>query len=587
MKSFQIVFGLLVAASALTAQQYTISTIAGIPTVQGWAGDGGPATSGELDFPFKVAVDAKGNFYIADFFTFVVRSVLKGTINTFAGDAMYGFQGDNGPAVQAMISYVHGLAVDPGGNVYIADTTNHCVRIVNPQGNIYTFAGNATAGYAGDGGKAVSGQLISPAGLATDSAGNLYIADYGTSTVRKVDTKGVISTVAGTGTWGYSGDGGPANKAALGSPVSVAVDSAGNIYIADTSNLNIRKITTDGNIHTIVSNVDAESIAVDAAGSIYYPSQNSSTVQKILSNGTQFTIAGTGVAGFSGDGGPATSAQLNSPWGVAVDPSGNVYVADYANMAIRLLTPVSSSLGVVNAASSVGLAVAPGEMVAIYGTNLGPGAPASQQPDANGNFGTQLAGTTVSFNGINAPLLYTSPTQIDAIVPYAMANATMASISVNYQGQGVVSTNVPIVASFPGIFTMTGTGSGQAAAVNQNGTINSLTNPAAQGSVVAIYLTGEGPTNPAGTDGASTPLPPAPPRAPLQGVSVYLSGQPVGVTYAAEAPGAVAGLMQINVQIPTNLIQTSNAGPVAVPVVVVIGNSFTNTSPSVTIAVVQ
>lgn len=585
MKSFRIVFGLLVAAGALTAQQYTISTVAGIGTVQGYYGDGAAATSAELDFPFKVAVDTKGDFLIADYYTFVVREVVSGTINTIAGNASYGYTGDNGPGTQAMISYVHGVAFDPGGNVYIGDTSNHVVRLVNPKGNIYTFAGNGTQGYSGDGGKAINAELVSPAGIVADQAGNIYIADYGNSTVRKVATNGMITTFAGTGTWGYSGDGGPANKAALAHPISLAVDNAGNIYIADPGNTNIREVTTDGNIHTLFSNLDAESIAVDSAGSIYYPNYINSTVQKILTNGTTFTIAGNGTPGFSGDGGPATSAQLNTPYGVAVDPSGNVYVADFGNMAIRLLTPVPSSVGVVNAANGQGLAIAPGEIIAIYGTNLGPAAPASQQLDANGIFEAQLAGTTVSFNGINGPVLYTSPTQIDAIVPYAMANATMANISVNYQGQGVASASVPIVADFPGIFTLNGSGSGQAAAINQDGSVNSVTNPAQQGSVVALYITGEGPTNPPGADGALTPLPPAAPRIPLPPVGVDLSGQAVPVVYAAEAPGSVAGLMQINVQIPANLIQTtSTTSPVAVPVIVILGNTFTNSNVTIAVA---
>ncbi|MGA2716202.1 MAG: hypothetical protein ABSG41_24145 [Bryobacteraceae bacterium] len=589
MKSAHIVFGLLLAAGAASAQQYTISTVAGIGTAQGYYGDTGAATAALLDFPFKVAVDSKGNFYIADYYSFIVREVSGGVINTIAGDLTPGFQGDNGPGNQAQIRYVRGLAVDAAGNLYIADTSNNRIRKVSPggtiaapTGTISTFAGNGTPGYAGDGGTAVNAELNSPAGLAVDSAGNVYIADYGNSTVRKVDTKGNITTVAGTGTWGYSGDGGPASKAMVASPEAVAIDTAGDIYIADSGNTDIREITPDGNIHTIVSNVDAESIAVDAAGSIYFPNYLNSTVQKILSNGTQFTIAGNGTPGFSGDGGPATGAQLNSPYGVALDSSGNVYVADFANMAIRLLTPVSSSISVVNAASGVGLAISPGELVAIYGTGLGPATPASQQV-INGKFGTQLAGTTVTFNGISAPILYTSATQVNAIVPYAMATAAMADVTLNYQGQSFTAAGVPIVASAPGIFTA---GGGQAAAINQDGSVNSMSNPARQGSAVSLYLTGEGLTNPPGVDGQITPLPPAPAIIPLAPFTIYLSGQGAGSpTFpgGVEAPGQVAGVMQINVQIPTNLIQTSGTGPVAVPVLINLGTSFTQ--PGVTIAV--
>jgi uncharacterized protein (TIGR03437 family) len=256
-------------------------------------------------------------------------------------------------------------------------------------------------------------------------------------------------------------------------------------------------------------------------------------------------------------------------------------VADFNNMAIRLLTPVSSSVSVVNAASGLSLEVSPGEIVAIYGTGFGPSAPASQTPDASGAYGTQLAGTTVSFNGVNAPILYTSSTQIDAIVPYAMAATNTATVTVNYQGNAGPSVSLPVVPTAPGIFTANASGSGQAVALNSDGTVNSMANPAKQGSIVVFYVTGEGVTNPPGTDGK--PTPPSPPVVPVQRVSVYLSNQLVSLTYAAEAPGLVAGLMQINARIPPNLIQTFSTTPVAVPVQVIIGNSFAQTG--VTIAV--
>ncbi len=585
MKSTQIVLGLLLAAGAATAQQYTISTIAGIGTVEGYYGNQGPANQAPLDFPFKVAIDSKGNLFIADYYTYVVREVTAGIINTIAGDATPGFQGDGGPAFQAELSFVHGLATDSTGNLYIADTSNARVRIVNPTtDNIYTFAGNGVSGYTGDGGLAVNASLNSPAGVAVDAAGNVYIADYGNSTVRKVDTKGNISTVAGTGTWGYSGDGGPANKAALAHPIALAVDAAGNIYIADPGNTDIREITTDGNIHTIASNLDAESIAVDAAGSIYYPNYLNSTIQKILSNGTQFTIAGNGTVGFSGDGGPATAAQLNTPYGVAVDSSGNVYVADFANMVVRQLTPVVSSATAVNAASGVGLAISPGEIIALYGANLGPPAPAIQHPDTNGFFGTQLSGVSVSFNGVNAPLIYVSASQINAIVPYEVPVGGMASIQVNYQGQTMATETLPVVATAPGIFTANSSGVGEASVINQDGSVNSAANPARPGTIIAFFLTGEGQTNPGGVDGKTTPLPPAKPPLPQAAVAVFLNGQQAQVPYAAEAPGLVAGIMQVDAQIPLGVIQNPSTSPIAVPLVMIVGPAFTQTGITVYIA---
>jgi uncharacterized protein (TIGR03437 family) len=585
MKSTQIVFGLLLAAGAATAQQYTISTVAGIGTVEGYYGDQGPATQAPLDFPFKVAVDSKGNFYLADYYTYVVREVSGGVINTVAGSATPGFQGDGGPGIQAEITFVHGLTTDSNGNLYIADTTNARVRMVTTSsGIISTFAGNGISGYTGDGGKAINASLNSPAGLVADKAGNVYISDYGNSTVRKVDTSGNITTVAGTGTWGYSGDGGPANKAALAHPVALAIDGAGNIYIADPGNTNIREITADGNIHTIASNLDAESIAVDAAGSIYYPNYLNSTIQKILSNGTQFTIAGNGTVGFSGDGGPATAAQLNEPYGVAVDASGNVYVADFANDAIRQLTPVVSSVTAVNAASGVGLAVSPGEIIALYGANLGPPAPAIQTPDSKGFFGTQLSGVTVSFNGVIAPLYYVSASQINAIVPYEVPIGGMVTIQVNYQGQTMATETLPVVVTAPGVFTANSSGTGEASVINQDGSVNSASNPARPGTIIAFYLTGEGQTNPGGIDGKASPLPPAAPIVPQAAVAVFLNGQQAQLPYAAEAPGLVAGIMQVNALIPVNVIQNPSTSPIAVPLVMIVGPAFTQTGITVYIA---
>jgi trimeric autotransporter adhesin len=598
MKSLQILLGLLLAAGAATAQQYSISTIAGIGTVQGYFGDTGPATSAQLDFPLRVTVDSKGNFYFADYYTYVVREVSGGTINTVVGiptGPTFGFLGDGGPAIQADISDVHGLAVDSSGNIYIADTFNGVVRkvtapgaILTPAGVISTFAGVApasgvvTQGYSGDGGPATVAELSQPSGVAVDSSGNVYIADYGNYTVRKVDTTGKISTIAGTGTPGYSGDGGPANKALLASPYAIAIDPSGNIYISDLGNTNIREITTDGNIHTVVSKISTDSIAVDAAGSIYFTDSITNTVGKILSNGTQFAIAGIpGSPGFSGDGGPGTSAQLNQPHGVALDSSGNVYVADSQNQAIRMLSPVSSSITVVNSASGVGVSITPGEIVTIFGMGLGPSTGASAQPGGNGVYGKQLAGTTVSFGGTNGVVLYTSATQVEAIVPYSVPIGGTADITVTYQGQSFTAPAVPIVSSVPGIFTSNTTGTGQAAAVNQDGSINGPTSPAPAGSVISFYVTGEGQTTPAGVDGqpASAPLP-----KPVLPVTVKLNGQSVPVTYAGGAPGQVAGLMQVNALIPVDLLQVF-AGPVAVPVVIEVG--FVYSQPNVTITVSQ
>ncbi len=591
MKSLQIVFGLLVAASALTAQQYNISTIAGIGGVEGFFGNDGPATTGQLNYPFRIAVDKSDNYYFSELLALAVQEVSGGTINTIAGNTTLGYVGDNGPAIQAEISDIHGIATDSSGNIYLADTFNGVVRrvtapgpITAPVGIITTFAGNNTHGYTGDGGPATSAELSQPSGVAVDSSNNVYIADYGNYTVRKVNSSGTISTIAGTGVPGYSGDGGPANKAQFSSPYALAIDPSNNIYISDLGNANIREITTDGNIHTIVSGISADSIAVDGAGSIYFTDSLTNTVRKILSDGTQFVIAGIpGSAGFSGDGGPGTSAQLNQPHGVALDSAGNVYVADSQNEVIRLLTPVASSISVVNAAGGNGVAIAPGEIVSIFGTGLGPSTPVSAQPGSNGFYPTQLAGTTVSFNGINGVMIYTSATQVSAIVPYEMPIGAAAIVSVTYQGQTFSTpTALPINAAVPGVFTANATGVGQIAAINQNDTLNGPNSPAPEGTYVSLYVTGEGQTTPAGVDGKPA-TPPYP--QPVLGVTVTMNGQQVPVTYYGGAPTLVAGIMQVNVQVPPNLLSINTSLPIAVPIVVYVG--FYATQANATITVTQ
>ncbi len=276
----------------------TLSTIAGVGTT-GFSGDGGPSTAAQLYYPYGVAMDPAGNLYIADWRNNRIRKVtVAGVISTLAGSGAQGFGGDGGPATTAQLNYPTSVVGDAAGNLYIADTGNYRIRKVTPAGIISTIAGNGTSGFSGDGGPATSAQLGSlPGGVAVDAAGNLYIADN--QRIRKITPAGAISTVVGTGIAGFSGDGGPAAVAQLNSPRNVAADAIGTLYIADAGNYRIRKVTAAGVIST---------------------------------------IAGTGTGGFSGDGGPATSSRLNSPSGVAVDAAGNVYIADTDNSRIRMIT---------------------------------------------------------------------------------------------------------------------------------------------------------------------------------------------------------------------------------------------------------
>ncbi|MGA2177433.1 MAG: PKD domain-containing protein [Verrucomicrobiota bacterium] len=273
-----------------------ISTVAG-NGAWGYSGDGGVATSAELANPFGVAVYVSGNLFIADTYNMRIREVrTDGIITTVAGNGTDGYSGDGGPATNAELYSPGGVAVDAFGNLFIADNGNNRIRKVGTNGIITTVAGDGTAGYSGDGSAATNAELRNPCAVAVDASGNLFIADESNQRIRKVGTSGIITTVAGNGTDGYSGDGGPATNAELYSPCDVAVDASGNLFIVDESNQRIRKVGTNGIITT---------------------------------------VAGNGAYGYSGDGGLATNAELYYPVGVAVDPSGNLFIADYGNQRIR------------------------------------------------------------------------------------------------------------------------------------------------------------------------------------------------------------------------------------------------------------
>ncbi|MGA8492690.1 MAG: hypothetical protein WB711_19870 [Terriglobales bacterium] len=387
-------------------------------------GDGGPAGSARLDLPAGVAVDASGNIYVADTRDQRVRVVSNGIINKFAGNGKHCVVptnncGDGGPAINANLFNPWGLALDASGNVFMADELDNRIRKVTVStGTINTVIGSGVQGFSGDGGPpraaaldqpkgafadglgyivadtgnnrirqtklgvlntlagggsggdgsaATSAILASPNAVAWDSSGNYYIADTANNRVRKVNASGTITTIAGTGDQGWTGDGGAATSATLNAPSGVAVDASNNVYIADLGNLVIRKVNGSGNITTFAGSGTAcvittnpcgdggpatkanmtspTSVAVDGKGNVYIADYFDHRIRKVDTTGTITTIAGTGVRGYKGDHGPATSARLNRPYGVAVDGSQNVYIADSQNNRIRCVLAVAKGCG--------------------------------------------------------------------------------------------------------------------------------------------------------------------------------------------------------------------------------------------------
>jgi len=342
-----------------------IATVAGNGAA-GYSGDGGAAIHASLSHPEGLAVDGAGNLFIADFDNNRVRKVdANGTISTVVGDGLQGYSGDGGTATNASLSRPSSLAMDGAGNLFISDYDNNRVRKVDTSGIITTVAGNGLRRFAGDGGPATSASLFYPQGLAVDDAGNLFIADTGNSRVRKVDTNGLITTVAGSGTEGYDGDGGAATSASLSYPGGVAVDGSGCLFIADSDNSRIRKVDTNGIITTVTGNglqgrsgdggaaasaslYYPRNLTVDGFGQLFLADQFNDRIRKVDGSGIITTVAGNGGYGYSGDGGAPTNASLYYPSAVAVDGAGNMFIADLNNQRIRKVIPQGPTLALNN-----------------------------------------------------------------------------------------------------------------------------------------------------------------------------------------------------------------------------------------------
>ncbi len=554
-----------------------VTTIAG-NGVGGGAGDSGSAALAQLLAPRAVAVDARGNVYVADTTHRVRRIAPSGQITSFAGNGIVGNAGDGGLAIDANLNQPRGLAVDSAGNVYIADTLNHRIRKVTAaDGRISTLAGTGIEGNQGDGNAATQAELSFPTGVALDSAGNVYVGDTGNHRVRKITVSdGKIATIAGNGEIGFSGDGGPAAQAKLFAPVGVAVDAQGNVYFVDQGNQRIRRVGSDNTITTFAgtgtttyngddrlantANInEPRLIALDAAGDLYVADQGNHRIRKIA-RGTNLitTVAGSGAQGFGGDNSAPNAALLSIPQGVAVDAQGNVFIADTGNNRVRKVQAASNVRAVASvSAASYAVQVAADSIVAAFGERLAPSVEIGQTIPLP----TTLAGTTVRVRdsaGIErlAPLFFVSAGQINYLVPSGTATG-IATVTIN-TAEGSLSTGtLSVTAVAPGLFAANADGSGVPSALTLRIKADGaqLYEPIARfDSATSRYV--------------ATPIDLGPEsdqmflilygtglraRSALSAVTLRYADLSGEVLYVGEAPGFV-GLDQVNARIPRGLI---------------------------------
>jgi len=572
--------------TSVFAQQYTISTFAGNGT-SGFTGDSGAASSAQLSFPNSIAFDSNGNMYIADTDNHRVRMVSSGTITTIAGNGTAGFMGDGKAATSAELDAPTGVFVDKSGNIYIADSLNNVVREVT-SGNINTIAGSnsAGAGYTGDLGTATDAQLSNPVAVVVDSSGNIYIADSSNNVIREV-VAGYIYTIVGSSATPFI---------QLIHPDGLALDSAGNLYIADTGNRRILKysggfvtpgtttggvtsagvvtegvvteiagsgnvgFTGDYGLATNASLDDSTGLLLDSAGNIYIADTFNSRIRRITTDGIISTIAGNGYPGYFGDGGSAVSASLNFPHAVAIDSSGKIYIADTSNSTIRVLTPQAPTVtagSVVNAATFAA-PVSPGSLASVFGSMFTGG-----KGGANLPLPSTLAGTSITVNSVPAPLLYVSPGQINFQIPWETQPGNATVVVSNGLTSNTVT--VQVLGASPGLFVQS---SGRAIVQNSDYSLNTAGNPGKEGLPIIAYLTGSGPVSPAVADGAAAPTT-APFAVLTSSYSASIGGTNAQVVFAGLAPGFV-GLVQMNIIVPTGLSKGDY------PLVVSIGGQKSN-----------
>lgn len=591
------------------------------------------ARNAQLANPLALTGDASGAVYIADALNRRVRKVTPdGLIDTVAGPDSQ-FSGDSGPGLPAVLSGPVSIALDSAEQIYVADSLNNRIRRISSDGTIRTFAGAGGPTGADDPACfAPSDAFLSkPSGIALDAHGNVFVGDSGKNRVLKIAPDRTAETIAGNGQAGFSGDGGKATAARLNAPTSVAVDTAGDVFVSDSMNNVIREVTPDGIIRTVVEG-SAGALAVDTAGDLYFggpllvyrrtpdgdigvAAGTGDFQTSIAPGGTFYTNEDLGFAAsvaVSPDGTLAVSdttanrvqrvspscavddISTGKPGAMAYDANGNLFLAQGgiwklpagAVPTIRGPLPALGDIGVLNAASlevigpgpgeppgPTGRApIAPGEILVLHGICMGPASGIPGRYDSSGMLPRELEQTTVTFDGVAAPLIYVQSGRIELVAPNELTGKSATTMVVTYQGRSV-STFSSVDPGFGGIFTVNGLGSGQAAAANENGTLNSPANPAVRGKLIALYATGLGKTNPAGVDGQRVNgLAKA-----IEPVLVTIGGQNAKVIFGGDAPGFV-GLSQINVIVPEGL-----APAAAVPVTMQVGSSYS--TQVVTIAI--
>jgi len=586
-------------AARAQAPQYIITTVVGNGTA-GYFGNLGPAKQAEINGPCKLAFDTSGNLYFADEGNYVIREVAtNGTITTVIGDGVENYYGDGGPPLQAEILQTCGVTVDSAGDIYFAqeNSADPSIREAAKGGNVSTIAGSApvsgtpvAAGYGGDGGPATSALVNAPYAMALDTAGNLYFADSGNNRIRVIGTNGIINTVAGNGNAGFSGDGGQALQADLHTPDGVALDAAGNLYIADTLNHRIRKVTRSTGVITTIAGTTTngyskaddggpaakaqlnypKDVAVDESGNVYVVDSWNLRIRMITPGGTIYTIAGSGSYSNAGDGGPATSAGFNFPLGIALGPNGAIYISDTGNNEIRMLTPVPAVNGTLSVGSCGAFSSAsPGAWVEIYGTNLATATHLWTTSDFIGNTApTSLAGTSVTIGGQNAVVSYVGSGQVNAQVPLSVPTGSQSLVVKDVNGS-TAAYALTVNATQPGLCqgaNLNGTqyvaaafadvSNGVTYVLPSSANIGAPVRPAHAGDVITLFGNGFGPVTPSPAQGQVVQQ-----LNNLTNQLQILFGQTPAsaIQYAGLAPDAI-GLYQFNVVVPS--VPASNAVPI-------------------------